>query len=177
VRRAFAILSILLVSAAVAMAQASGEWSKYASAEGRFSVSLPHEPKISTQDSTSATGENLPQTIALSGDGNGGFMVGYFDYASGMTFSLDKARDGIAESLHATVLGEEQISLGGSPGKQLKLLAKAGSGEEFLDRARIYDVNRRIYILQCIFPKAEDGPIVTDKCERFFDSFKVQSGP
>ena len=176
-RRTFAILLVLFVSAAVVAAQASGDWIKYTSAEGRYSVSLPHEPKVSTQDSTAASGEKLPQFFAVSVDGNGGFMAAYFDYRSDMTFSLDKARDGMVSNLHAAVLGEDQISLGGSPGKQLKFLAKGENGEEFLDRARMYDVNRRVYILQCIFPKAQDGPAVVDKCEKFFGSFKIQSGP
>jgi hypothetical protein len=176
-RRTFTILLVLLVSAVIAAAQVSGEWIKYTSAEGRYSVSLPQQPKLSTQDSTAASGEKLPQFVAVSGDGNGGFIAAYFDYRSDMTFSLDKARDGMVTNLHATVLGEDQISLGGSPGKQLKVLAKADNGEEFLDRARLYDVSRRIYVLQCIFPKAEDSPAIMDKCAKFFDSFKVQSGP
>ena len=176
-RRTFAILLVLLVSAFVSAAQASGEWIKYTSAEGRFSVSMPHEPKVSTQDTTAASGEKLAQFLAVSGDGNGGFMAAYFDYRSDMTFSLDKARDGMVATLHATVLAEDQISLGGSPGKQVKFLAKAETGEEFLDRARLYDVDRRIYVLQCIFPKAEDSPAIIAKCEKFFDSFKVQTGP
>jgi hypothetical protein len=176
-RRTFAVLLVLFVSVVAAAAQVSGEWIKYTSAEGRFSVSMPGQPKLSTQESTAANGEKLRQFIAASGDGNGGFMAAYFDYRSDMTFSLDKARDGMVSNLHATVLGEDQISLGGSPGKQLKILAKVDTGDEFLDRARMYDVNRRVYILQCIFPKAEDNPAIIDKCEKFFDSFKVQSGP
>jgi hypothetical protein len=176
-RRTFAIVLVLLVSVVAAAAQVNGEWIKYTSAEGRFSVSLPQQPKLSTQESTVASGEKLPQSIAISGDGNGGFMAAYFDYLSDMTFSLDKARDGMVANAHATVLREDQISLGGSPGKQLKLEAKAANGDEFLDRARMYDVNRRVYILQCIFPKAEDSPAIMAKCEKFFDSFKVQSGP
>jgi len=175
-RRTFAILLVLFVSAAVVAAQASGDWIKYTSAEGRYSVSLPHEPKVSTQDSTAASGEKLVQFRAMALDGNGGFLVGYFDYGRGLTFSLDEARDGIVANLHATVLGEDQIRLGSSAGKQLKFLAKVDAGEEVLDRARMYNVRRRIYILQCIFPKAEDGPEVISRCEKFFDSFRIQTG-
>jgi hypothetical protein len=175
-RRTFAVLLVLLVSAFVATAQVNTEWIKYASAEGRYSVSLPQPPTLSTRDSTTASGERVPQFVAMSGDGNGGFRVSYYDYRRSMTFSLDEARDSMVTNLHATLLGEDQISLGGSPGKQLKFLAKADNGLEFLNRARLYNVSRRIYVLQCIFLKAEDGPAVMDKCEKFFDSFKVQRG-
>ncbi|HSP63603.1 MAG TPA: hypothetical protein VLQ90_11520 [Pyrinomonadaceae bacterium] len=176
-RRTFAILLILLVSAVVAAAQAGGEWIKYTSAEGRYSVSLPQPPTLSTKISTASSGENLLQYRAISMDGNGGFLVAYYDYERDMTFSLKKARDSIVANLHATVLEESQISLGGSAGKQLKFLAKVDPGGEFVDRARMYDVRRRIYILQCILPKAADGPEGIYGCEKFFDSFKVQSGP
>lgn len=175
-KRTFAVLLVLLVSAVVAAAQAGGEGITYTSTEGRYSVSLPQTPTLSTKISTASSGENLLQYRAISMDGNGGFLVAYFDYERDMTFSLNRARDSIVASLHATVLEENQISLGGSAGKQLKFLAKADTGE-FVDRARIYDVRRRIYVLQCILPKAADSPEGIDRCEKFFDSFKVQSGP
>jgi hypothetical protein len=175
-KRTLAILLILLVSAVVAAAQVSGAWITYASAEGRYSVSMPQPPTLSTKISTAESGENLLQYRAISMDGNAGFLVAYYDYERDMTFSLKKARDSIVASLHATVLEENQISLGGSAGKQLKFLAKVDPGGEFVDRVRLYDVHRRIYILQCILPKAADSPEGINRCEKFFDSFKVQSG-
>ena len=167
-------LLVLLGSVFVIGAQNHGEWIRYVSPEGRYEVSLPEEPKLSTQETTASTGEKLPQYLASSSDVNGGFIVGYFDYRSDMTFSLDKARDKMLEGTQGTSLGEETISLEGSPGKQLKFLAKA-NGTEFIDRARFYDISRRVFVLQCIYPKEDDGSETVARCAKFFDSFKVQA--
>jgi hypothetical protein len=48
---------------------------------------------------------------------------------------------------------------------------------DFIDRARFYDVNRRIYVLQCLVPKSADGDAAAQTCGKFFDSFRVRSGP
>ena len=172
-RKIIAAFFVLLSSVLVIASAKDGEWIKYASPEGRYEVSLPQEPKLSTQQRTAPTGENVPQYLALATEDSGAFIVGYFDYRSDMTFSIDNARDGMLEGSHATLLGEETISLEGSPGKQIKFLAKA-NGLEFIDRARLYDINRRVYVLQCIFPKDDDGSEILAKCAKFFDSFKVQ---
>jgi hypothetical protein len=176
-RRAIATLLVLIVSALTIAGQDQGERIKYVSPEGRYSVLVPTQPKLSTQDTTSADGAKVPQYLASSPDGNGVFMIGFFDYKPPVTFSFDKARDAMLKAMEATLLGEETVSLGSSPGRQLRLLAKTTDAQEFMVRARMYDVTGRVYVLQCIFPKAEDGPASTDKCAKFFDSFKVQSGP
>jgi len=174
-RKAITAFMMLVAFALTITAQSSGEWIRYTSAEGRYNVAVPQEPKVSTQETTSSTGEKIPQQLAASPDGNGVFMIGYFDYTTTMTFSFDKARDGMLSSMRATLLGEETISLGSSPGRGLRLLAKASDDTEFLVRARYYDVGRRVYVLQCIFPKLEDSPAITEKCLRFLDSFKSEA--
>jgi len=168
------VLGVLPLALAIVFGVAAqGDWIKYQSPEGRFSVSVPKEPKLSTQDTTAKTGEKLPQYLASTIDGNGVFMVGYFDYKTDMTFSLEQARDGMVQSMNATVVTDELISLGGAPGRGLKVIAKSSDGVEFIDRAQFYDVNRRVFVLQCIFPKDEEGPAIVAKCEKFADSFKV----
>ncbi len=173
-----AVAVLVFINAGVGFGfQGSSEWVKYNSPEGRYSVLVPTQPKLTTQETTASTGEKVPQYLASSPDGNGVFMVGHFDYTTEITFSLDKARDGMVTAMNATLLGEDSISLGGSPGRQLKLLAKAADQQEFIVRARFYDVGRRVYVLQCIFPKAEDSLGVVDKAEKFFQSFKVEARP
>ncbi|MEP6707291.1 MAG: hypothetical protein ABJC05_07215 [Pyrinomonadaceae bacterium] len=96
----------------------------------------------------------------------------YFDYTPDMAFSLDKARDGAVGAVKGTLLSEEAISLGGYPGRELKVAAK-NSDLDLVIRARIYDVGRRVYILEHICQKSSDSPTVAEKTARFFDSFKV----
>jgi hypothetical protein len=175
-RRTFAILLILLVSAVVAAAQVSGEWIKHTSREGRYSVLLPNEPKLSTESVTAKTGESLPQYVALSSGSEGVFYVSYSDYLSDMTFSFDDARDGMLAAAQGTLISENSISLGGAPGRELKVLFKVSGAGEYINSVRFYDVGRRIYLLQYFFPKTEDGSVaVTAKAKKFLDSFKVEA--
>ena len=150
---------------------------RYTSPEGRYTVLLPKEPSLSSQQIKAPDGSPIPQYLAMVADGAGLLMIGYFDYASDVTFSLDKGRDGMVTSIRGTLLDEHSMSLGGAPGRQIKVAAKTEEGLEFIDRARFYDVKPRVYVLQCIFPKAMDSSAIAERCDQFFDSFRVRTTP
>jgi hypothetical protein len=177
-------VGLLLVTGAAAQDHRQGPVSAptppqvglYVSDEGRYSVMFPSEPKLSSQTTTGPSGEPLIQRLAMASDGGMAFMIGYFDYGSGVIFSLDKARDGMLENVKGTLLDEQSIILAGFPGRQFKFQARTDAGLEFIDRARIYDVKPRVYVVQCLAQKSQDGPVPVGKCERFFDSFRVQTG-
>src|SRR5438874_8996987 len=130
---------VLLVSATSLFSQEHNDsatttqkqWFTYTSAEGSYTVSLSEQPKLTSQNITAASGDKLIQYMASAPVGVGLVMVGYFDYPNNVVFSLDEARDGMVNSLHGTLLGEESISLGGSPGRQLKIAAKTETGTDF----------------------------------------------
>ena len=150
---------------------------RYTSPEGRYSVLLPKAPNLSTQQINAPDGSPIPQYMAMVADGNGMLMVAYFDYQSDVVFSLDKGRDGMISAIKGTLLDEHSMSLGGAPGRQIKVAAKTEQGFEFIDRARFYDVKPRVYVLQCIFPKSLDSAAIAERCDQFFDSFRVRSTP
>ncbi len=175
-RKAAGILLLLLSPALTAGVQHSDAWFKYDSKEGRYSVLLPKEPTLSTEITTAATGEKLPQYVALSTEGNSVFYVSYSDLLSDMTFSFDNAREGMLAAGKGTLISERSISLGGFPGRELRVLIKGPNEVEYIDRVRFYHVGMRIYLLQYFFLKSEDGSaLVTTKAEKFFDSFKVDT--
>lgn len=174
----FAVVLFLLLNAAIAFAfQNPGEWVRYNSPEGRYIVRLPAHPQVGTQESATADGEKFTQYKATVSDGNSVFLVGYFDHVPGTTFSLDKARDNMVEAIKGNLLSESAVSLGGSPGRELKVSARGSDGTEFLVRTRFYDVDKRVYVLQFIIPKAEDDSASAEKTARFFDSFQVTKTP
>lgn len=173
--RTLTIVSIFLAPGIAVSAQVHSEWVRYNSAEGGYSVLLPTEPKLSSQETTASTGEKIPQYLASSQLPNAIFIAAYMDYRNDMTFSLEKARDGMLEATKGSLLSENAISLGDYAGKELRVLAKA-QGTEFIVRARIYHVARRVYVLQAIFAKSDDGPDAVEKAARFFDSFKLETG-
>ena len=109
--------------------------------------------------------------------GGATFLIAYFDHLPGTTFSFDKARDGIVGTIKGTLLSENAISLRGHRGRKLKVSVKGPDGTELLDRARLYDVHKRVYVLQVITVKSEDDSGSAEKANRYFDSFQVTKTP
>ena len=150
---------------------------RYTSPEGRYSVLLPAQPNLSSQQVSAPDGTPMTQYMVTASGNMGMVMIAYFDYAADVVFSLDKARDGMVTSIKGTLLDEHSMSLGGAPGRQIKISARTEQGVEFIDRARFYDVKPRVYVLQCITPKSVDSAAIAERCEQFFDSFRVRSMP
>ncbi|MFY9622669.1 MAG: hypothetical protein WAQ99_22830 [Pyrinomonadaceae bacterium] len=150
---------------------------RYTSPEGRYSILLPGQSKLSSQQVNSPDGLPMTQYMVTAAGTMGMVMVAYFDYAADVVFSLDKARDGMVNSIKGTLLDEHSMSLGGAPGRQVKISARTEQGIDFIDRARFYDVKPRVYVLQCISPKSIDSAAIAERCDQFFDSFRVRSTP
>jgi hypothetical protein len=185
-RKYFAAILLLPMSASLALSiQKPDEWIKYTSPEGRYSVSLPAQPNLSTQEATAADGQKFPQYLAsVVEPGDVAFMIGYFDSVPGTIFSADAARDGMVKRVNGTLISETAISLGGYPGRELKVLttpapAQPAEGEkpaeaiEYIVRARFYEAGKRVYVLQFIFPKSLEGDALAAKATKYFDSFQV----
>jgi hypothetical protein len=157
--------------------QADSSALRYTSPEGRYTVLLPSQPNLSSQQVSAPDGTPMTQYMAMAASNTGMMMIAYFDYPGDVVFSLDKGRDGMVNAIKGTLLDEHSMSLGGAPGRQIKVAAKTEQGMEFIDRARFYDVKPRVFVLQCITPKSLDSAAIAEKCEQFFDSFRVRSTP
>jgi hypothetical protein len=112
------------------------------------------------------------------------FMTGYFDSAPGTIFSADAARDGMVSQVNGTLINETKITLGSYPGRELRVLAKVPAGKpaegekpaetvDYLIRARFYEVDNRVYVLQVIFPKSRESEAINARAAKYFDSFQV----
>jgi hypothetical protein len=172
--RTLVAVFVLMVSPPASGFQTKREWVTYTSVAGRYSISMPRQPKLSTQQITTRDGKKFTQYLAESLDGDGVLVVGHFDYPSITQLSFADLRETVLKNMHATLLGEDSITLGSWPGRQMRILMRE-LGVELIMRARIYDSGTRMYILECVYPKAEDGLAVAEKCGKFFDSFKVTS--
>jgi len=175
-RKVAIILLVLLSHSLVPGIQQHNDWIRYKSPEGRYSVLLPSQPNVSTQEATTATGEKFTQYKATVFDSDVAYMIGYFDYQSGTIFTVDKARDGMIQAVKGTLLDETLITAGGSSGRQFRVLAKDPSGAEYIIRARVYDIDQRVYVLQFIAPKSTEAENA-DKAARYFDSFQITKTP
>ncbi|MDQ1728514.1 MAG: hypothetical protein QOD33_639 [Pyrinomonadaceae bacterium] len=175
----FVAIVLLVFNAALAFSvQEPAGWITYTSPEGHYTVSLPLQPKTKTQESATADGEKFTQYLATSSDARTVFMIGFFDVVPGTVFSATVARDAMVKSVSGKLISDDAITLGVSPGHDLNIALKLPTGEppadeEYVDRARIYEVEKRVYILQVIFPKSLEGAEQGAKVSRFFDSFQM----
>ena len=65
---------ILLVAGNAFGLQGSHEWIKYDSPEGGYSVLLPGQPNLTTQEAATANGEKFPQYMASASDAGAVFL-------------------------------------------------------------------------------------------------------
>jgi hypothetical protein len=157
---AAAFLFLALSSAASVVAQThSDDWIKYDSKEGRYSVMLPAQPTVSSQEASSSDGVKFTQYKAGVFHSDVAYMIGYFDYAGEMTFTFDKARDGMVAGVNGTLVRESN--------------ARDETGLEYDMRARLFDIGRRIYVLQFITSRSADVGMADVKAAKYFDSFQV----
>jgi hypothetical protein len=175
-QKAIATLLVVISATVTFAAEDFGAWINYTSPEGHYSILIPHEPTLSKQETTTATGEKLPQYLASTAETSATYLIGYFDHTDAMSFSLDKARDGMVGAVKGTLLSESSISLGGSPGRELKISATGEDKVDYIIHARFYHVAKRVYCIQFIVPKPDDTSAAGEKMNRYFDSFKIVKG-
>jgi hypothetical protein len=80
-----AVILLIFLCAVVALAgQHADDWIKYTSTAGRYSVMLPAQPTIDSQEASSAGGVKFTQYKATVVSSDVAYMIGYFDYTPGI---------------------------------------------------------------------------------------------
>jgi len=175
--KGIAIVILVLLSTGTGSGfQDPGEWIKYHSPKGSYEVLVPAEPGLSKQEILTSNGKKVIQYRATASESNFAVFVAYYDYAPGMSYRLEQARDVMVGST-GTLLSARRIMLEGHPGLEMNISAKRPNAIELLVRVRIYDVDRRVYVLQFIIPRSEDNNVSAEKATRYFDSFRVTKRP
>jgi hypothetical protein len=170
--RRWMMLAGLLVSLAMAACEPKPDWRRVDSKQGRFSVSLPSEPRTSVQRAESVHGDHQV-TFTLGMLGGVTYAVMHVDYpVEALTTTaevLDLAVQGAAEDLGCKDATQKQVRLGEFRGR-----AFAGtnrSGRPVL--GRVYLVGRRVYRLSVSGLNRSADPVAA---ARFFDSFELRLG-
>ncbi|HKE59846.1 MAG TPA: hypothetical protein VKB46_24210 [Pyrinomonadaceae bacterium] len=176
-RKIICAFVVLLTCQVVGLTQEHSQdrelWFKYSSAEGRYMVLMPEAPKLSSQETTGGDGSKLTQFLASLTKPNSVYIAAYFDRAATSTFSLDKARDGMLEKVNGTLVSQNPISIGGYSGLEFRAFARTAAGDEFVVRARVFDVDSRVYVLQYIVSRAAESPAAVKEGEKFLNSFTL----
>jgi hypothetical protein len=171
-RKAALSILLLLSIAALTLAVQDPDWITYNSAEGRYNVSFPAQPKLSTQESATVDGQKFLQYMASVQQPDVMYLVGYFDHVAGTIFSADRARDAMLEAVKGTVISERTVSLNGNPGRELKVAAKLNANDYIL-LVKFWDTESRVYVLQVVYPKSGDSAAINTKAAKYFDSFQI----
>lgn len=138
------------------------EWVEFAPADEDFSVAMPGMV-FETTESVDSSAYTLER-------GDATYLVGVFGKNIPLDGgSLDKFRDDTVASLAGTLISEKNISLGGHPGKALRIEFESAGGSRLSD-VHIYFVRGRLYELVFIRPK--DVPM-DDAADTFFNSFRL----
>lgn len=151
-------------------------WIRYHSPAGRYTVLLPAQPTLTTQESATADGVKFTQYLANSASPTAVCLTGYFDQVPGSVFNFDNARDGMVRAIKGTLQKESAISLGGSSGRELLVSANL-DGTDATFRVRLYHVGTRIYVLQFISEARLESPQIVREANKYFDSFSVDVSP
>lgn len=171
-RKAALTVLLLLFIASLALAVQDAGWITYNSAEGRYSVLLPAQPKLSTQESATADGQKFLQYMATVQQPDVIYLVGYFDHVAGTVFSADRAADAMVDAIKGTVVSDRIISLSGYPGRELKVVAKFDTSD-YVVLVKFWDTESRVYVLQVVYPKSGESEAMSTKAAKYFDSFQI----
>jgi hypothetical protein len=171
-RKATLTSLLLLFSASLALAVQDPGWITYKSGEGRYNVSLPAQPKLSTQESATADGQKFLQYMASVQQPDALYVVGYFDHVAGTIFSADRARDAMLVAIKGTVVNERTVSLDRNPGRELKVAAKLNAND-YVVLVKFWDTDSRVYVIQVVYPKSGESAALNAKAAKYFDSFQI----
>lgn len=145
-------------------------WKQFRSAEGRFSISFPETPEIEVQNVASELGPLSTHTFTAT-EKEIAYAIAYTDYPDSIApiepaILIGGARDGVQESLGATIVREKELRLGGNPGRDIEMTT-----DELQVRTHIYLVGTRMYQMIAVVPKSGKAP---KSVERFFASFRLE---
>lgn len=174
--KTFAIFLILVGATLAYGIQVDTEWVKFTSPEGRFSLLLPHEPKLEVvADPTNA---KLRHNRFSEFEQSYAFVIEYFDKViiSDPEKYLDGARDGIMGALNGTLIRENKITLDGYPGRELELSLTSKNGTVVSGRTRIYAAGGSFYSMSYVWRKDMDETLASKIGEKYFSSIKFASG-
>lgn len=143
-------------------------WKEFTSEEGRFTVNMPGQPSYNTQPVPTTQGTVTLHTYLIQ-HGVMAYGVMYNDVGgevADVQQFLDSRRDGALSTVKGTLVSEENITIDGHPGRELKL--KTGDNIQYTGRH--YLVNGRFYQVIATAPAGVNADAAIKK---FLDSFKL----
>jgi hypothetical protein len=149
-------------------------WKEFRSQAGRFSVRLPGTPKEDKQAIDTAVGKIDMFLFVYEVSNDVAYLIMYNDYPEDVvakadkTTMLDGARDGAVENVKGKLRSEKNVSISGSPGREI--VVDTSDAPLSTIKSRMYLVKNRLYQVMAVVPKGKETSKDVDK---FLDSFKL----
>ncbi|HEX7999862.1 MAG TPA: hypothetical protein VF528_15855 [Pyrinomonadaceae bacterium] len=150
------------------IARPTDGWIRYSSNEGRFSVLLPVQPKVTSQPVDTAAGK-LINNVIFSQTTMAAYAVSYADYPQNNADPqqvLDSVRSGAITGIKGTLISGKNIMHKGYPGREFQ-----ASTEGALYTSRIFLVNNRLYQMVVVAPANKSS---ADDINKFLTSFDLK---
>jgi hypothetical protein len=173
-RKLFALIFVVAASLpSHGFQNAAGDWIKFTSEAGRFSVLMPGpgEPKDDSETKNDPKLGSYTTHLFMQKTDKGLFMTGWVDYAP--TVKLDVQgelaanRDNFVRGIQARVTSERPVKLGDSPGIEF-----TAESEQATFKSRVYVVGQRPYMVVAATLKGESDAA---NVERFLASFQLKT--
>lgn len=171
----FLFIPLLAVITLFSGFRPKGEWVKYTSAEGHFTIEFPGAPEESSQDDRTEEGVFVKTNIAsYAASETEAYMAGWTDMRTSYPKNgdikqmLENCRDGIAASMSAIKVTTIETNLGPNPYIEFTFYT-----EQVACKDRIYIINKYQYSLVTIFG-IKTG--IQPSADKFITSFKPVQG-
>jgi len=130
---------------------APAAWQEFSSADGNFAVLMPGTPSYEKKNSTTALGPIDMHMFTLNIKRDAAYLIMYSDYPEIVTRAkpedlLDGGRDGALSNTKGKLVGEQNMSLDGFPGREI-VVEVPGKG---LLKLRVFLVGRRLFQVMAV---------------------------
>jgi len=164
------LVSILSVSTLFVTLPPS-DWKPYSSSEGKFSVSMPEEPRSTTMLVETERGRLFTHIVSASDRDLNEYMVSWTDYNKDVEYkstekTFERMRDALIQSKEGKLISESPVSLSGRAGRAFAFTDRDGRTVN----VRFFFVGQRSYQVQVESRTSEN---LAD-ADRFLKSFRVQ---
>jgi hypothetical protein len=166
----YLLIPALLLATGLFGFRAPGNWIKYSSADGHFSMEFPGKPEESSQDDKTEEGTPFKIHFAtFSPSDEEVYMAGWIDMTTffpqdkSLKEMLENSRDGASGSMNAKDVKTIETNLGANPYIEFTF-----TSDQFTGKDRIYIINKFQYSIITIFSLKKGLPVDADKFIRTF---------
>ncbi len=155
----------------------AGQWKRFTSDEGRFSIRFPGRPEMTNVVINVSTNYSITQPcFFVWADRQTEYAVNYADYPKALQINIERLgpqkqfdlSQAAVAAAYGKIVSQRDIKFGDFPGREFEFVA--GGKANFSGKVRLILVNHRLYQIIIIFLTRNPHP---DDFKVFFSSFSI----